>query len=57
VSEQRCPVCARPLPERSLRLRYEGHVYGFDSERCKRIFEENPDRYLDAEGEVLERPR
>jgi YHS domain-containing protein len=56
VSEH-CPICGRPLPDRPLRLRYESRVYAFDEERCKRIFEENPDRYLDAGGEVLEHPR
>ena len=53
----RCPVCGSALPERPLRLRYEARTYAFDSERCKRVFEENPDRYLDAGGEVLDRPR
>jgi hypothetical protein len=38
-------------------LRYENRVYAFDVERCRRIFEENPDRYLDAGGEILEQPR
>jgi YHS domain-containing protein len=52
-----CPICGQPLPERPLQLRYESRVYRFDAERCKRIFQENPDRYLDATGEVLDRPR
>ena len=54
---EHCPICGRPLPDRPLRLRYESRVYAFDEERCERIFEENPDRYLDAGGEVLEHPR
>ncbi len=29
----------------------------FDKEACKRIFQENPDRYLDAGGGVLPEPR
>ena len=54
----RCPVCGEPLPASgTLRLRYEERVYGFDKERCKRIFQENPDRFLDAGGEVLGTPR
>ncbi len=52
-----CPICGDPLGDRPIRLRYEDHVYAFDQERCKRIFQENPDRYLDAWGEVLEEPR
>lgn len=52
-----CPICHRPLPERPIRLRYELRLYSFDSEACKRIFQENPDRYLDAGGEVLPEPR
>jgi YHS domain-containing protein len=53
----RCVVCKQPLGEGALRLRYEGLGYGFDTERCKRIFQENPDRWLDASGGVLEQPR
>ncbi len=54
----RCPVCGEPLPAiGALRLRYERRVYAFDTERCKRIFQENPDRHLDAGGEVLDVPR
>ena len=33
------------------------NVYAFDALKCKRIFQENPDRYLDATGGVLEEPR
>ncbi len=55
---ERCPVCGEPLPPRGgLSLRYEQRVYRFDRERCKRIFQENPDRFLDAGGEVLDVPR
>jgi YHS domain-containing protein len=32
-------------------------AYAFDQETCKRIFQENPDRYLDASGDVLPEPR
>ena len=56
-AERVCVVCKRPLGEGALRLRYEGRHYEFDSERCKRIFQENPDRWLDAGGGVLEQPR
>ncbi|HEX9269519.1 MAG TPA: YHS domain-containing protein [Candidatus Limnocylindria bacterium] len=53
-----CPICGVPLEEPpALRLRYEGRVYAFDRETCKRIFQENPDRYLDAGGGVLPEPR
>lgn len=53
-----CPVCGESLPEDGgLRLRYERRIYAFDRERCKRIFQENPDRFLDAGGEVLDVPR
>jgi YHS domain-containing protein len=52
-----CVVCGEALGELILRARYEERVYAFNSERCKRIFEENPDRYLDAAGDVLPEPR
>ena len=38
-------------------VRYEDRIYVFDAPKCKRIFQENPDRYLDATGDVLEEPR
>lgn len=54
----RCPVCGETIAEGGgLRLRYELRIYIFDRERCKRVFQENPDRFLDAEGEVLDVPR
>ncbi|MGH2500657.1 MAG: YHS domain-containing protein [Candidatus Limnocylindria bacterium] len=52
-----CPICGAELGERPIRLRYEGRVYAFDREACKRIFQENPDRWLDAAGGVLPEPR
>lgn len=53
-----CPICGEPIPgSGALRLRYELRDYLFDKERCKRIFQENPDRYLDAGGETLDVPR
>ena len=53
-----CPTCSAPIPDPPpLKLRYEGRIYGFDREACKRIFQENPDRYLDADGGVLPEPR
>ncbi|MBI2773177.1 MAG: YHS domain-containing protein [Chloroflexi bacterium] len=55
--ERTCPICHEPLPERPITLRYEMRTYSFNTERCKRIFQENPDRYLDASGGVLPEPR
>ena len=52
-----CVICGKPLDEGVIRVRYEDRLYAFDAEKCKRIFQENPDRYLDATGEVLEEPR
>ncbi|CAN5207569.1 hypothetical protein BH18CHL2_BH18CHL2_09570 [soil metagenome] len=52
-----CPICARALGGEPLRLRYEGRVYSFDRAACKLMFQENPDRYLDAGGGVLPEPR
>ncbi len=52
-----CVICGGLLGERPYRLRYEGRYYAFDRESCKRIFQENPDRYLDASGGVLPEPR
>ncbi|MBM4435077.1 MAG: YHS domain-containing protein [Chloroflexi bacterium] len=52
-----CPICTRDLGDRPIALRYEMRTYRFDSDACKRIFQENPDRYLDAGGGVLPRPR
>ncbi len=57
IDQPRCVVCKQPLGEAALRLRYEGRYYTFDRERCKRIFQENPDRWLDAHGGVLDQPR
>ena len=53
----RCVVCGEALGEHPIRVRYEDRVYAFNSERCKRIFQENPDRWLDAFGGVLPEPR
>ncbi len=52
-----CPICHRPLGERPISLRYEMRLYTFDGDACKRRFQENPDRYLDAGGNVLPEPR
>jgi len=57
MTERRCVICGTPLEAGAIRVRYEALVYLFDSERCKRIFQENPDRYLDAGGGVLPEPR
>lgn len=56
-SGKACVICHRPLGERPITLRYEMRTYAFDMETCKRIFQENPDRYLDAHGGVLPEPR
>ena len=55
--QRRCVICKKALGPGAMRLRYEGQHYDFDSERCKRIFQENPDRWLDAAGGVLDQPR
>ena len=56
--ERTCPVCGAALGDAPpLKVRYEARVYGFDREACKRVFQENPDRYLDAGGGVLPTPR
>ena len=52
-----CVVCKTALGAASIKLRYEGQSYAFDRDLCKRIFQENPDRYLDADGGVLPQPR
>ena len=57
MSAQVCVICRRPLGDRPIRLRYEQRPYAFDQEVCKRIFQENPDRYLAAAGDVLPEPR
>jgi YHS domain-containing protein len=57
VSAEVCAICHRQLGETPIRLRYEMRGYAFDQEACKRIFQENPDRYLDASGDVLPEPR
>ena len=57
MTDPRCVICGTPLEAGAIRVRYEALVYFFDSERCKRIFQENPDRYLDAAGGVLPEPR
>ena len=53
----KCVICKREIVDGGMRLRYEGQYYEFDQERCKRIFQENPDRWLDAHGGVLDQPR
>ena len=55
--EPRCVICGAALDQDAIRVRYEGRAYAFDRERCKRVFQENPDRYLDAFGGVLPEPR
>ena len=57
MSARRCVICGAPTGDGAIRVRYEDQIYVFDSEKCKRIFQENPDRYLDATGGVLEEPR
>ena len=57
MTEKQCVVCKQPLGAGALRLRYEGRQYDFDTPRCKLIFQENPDRWLDAFGGVLDQPR
>ena len=57
TASERCPICKGPLGDTPLPVRYEGRHYRFCSFRCKLVFQENPDRYLDAQGEVLEKPR
>jgi len=57
MSAVRCVICGTPLDDGALRVRYEDRIYAFDALKCKRIFQENPDRYLDATGRVLEEPR
>ena len=52
-----CVICGQPLGDTPRRLRYEERLYAFDRDACKRIFQENPDRYLDAGGDVLPEPR
>ena len=52
-----CVVCKAALGAVPIKLRYEGQSYAFDRDLCKRIFQENPDRYLDADGGVLPEPR
>lgn len=57
TTADRCAICKGALGEDPVALRYEMRTYRFDSEACKRSFQENPDRYLDAEGNVLAEPR
>ncbi len=52
-----CVICGQPVGDAPQRLRYEDRLYAFDRDVCKRVFQENPDRYLDASGEVLPEPR
>ena len=53
-----CPTCRAPLADPPpVKRRYESRLYAFDREACTRIFQENPDRYLDADGGVLPEPR
>jgi len=57
VISKTCPACRAPLADPpAFKLRYESRLYAFDREVCKRIFQENPDRYLDADEGVLSEP-
>lgn len=57
MSAPQCVICGHELGADAIRVRYEDQTYAFDQQKCKRIFQENPDRYLDARGGVLEEPR
>jgi YHS domain-containing protein len=57
VTLRRCPICKKALGSDAIDIRYEMRIYSFDTNACKRIFQENPDRYLDAGGGVLPEPR
>lgn len=58
MTDPACPICHAELPDPPpFRMRYESRLYVFDRDICKRIFQENPDRYLDANGNVLAEPR
>jgi YHS domain-containing protein len=58
VTSETCTTCGKPLADPPpFKLRYESRIYAFDREVCKRIFQENPDRYLDADGGVRSEPR
>ena len=41
------PVCFTELDEKSAKEKAEfrGHTYYFHSERCRKVFEANPDEY------------
>lgn len=52
-----CPICHQTVGQQAVTLRYESRLYTFDRLSCKRIFQENPDRFLDAQGDVLPEPR
>ena len=52
-----CPICHGAVGDAPITLRYEQRLYTFDRGSCKQVFQENPDRYLDAGGDVLPEPR
>ena len=45
------PVCGMKVPpSRSIRVtEYQGHIYYFCAEACKKAFEKNPDQYLECQ--------
>ncbi len=50
--EVRDPVCGMEFDEEDAvaTSEYEGTIYFFCADRCREVFEEDPERYLEPEG-------
>lgn len=48
-----CPVLGEPVSERSRRLTYRGRIYAVCCIDCSEKFQDDPEAYLDREGNPL----
>lgn len=48
-----CPVLGEPVNERSRRLTYRGRTYSVCCIDCSRKFQDDPEAYLDRDGNPL----
>lgn len=48
------PVCGMQFEEEqsATTVQYKGRTYYFCAEHCKTLFEKDPERYVEREGEV-----
>lgn len=49
------PVCLKQIDEQKTqeKAEYRGQTYFFDSQRCRQVFEQDPDQYAGELAEVI----